>query len=275
MNPGILAQQPSPPAVPYALLGRSIPIAMPGRPAGLDDDAASYLSAVESADGQPLENAVAVAVNEFVVGCKLDGIWQSFVSMGFLCAARTLGGALVSLVGPNPANVNFVSADYSRKTGLVGDLASKQLNIAVDTRLIPRDSISFAVLAKTLGTTGRALIDSGRANAGASGIFSAANFRCRSLTLDTFPSTTANNFFAFSRNSSGSVFARRGRLNAMRERAAETPSFGSLSLFNVSVTPNLFCDARISFWSAGFALDIEKLEQRVLQFDAALGAAIP
>lgn len=275
MNDGILAQQQSPPAMPYRLLGRPIPIAMPGLPSGLDVDAADYLTRVEAADREPLEPAVVAAVNEFVVGCKLDGIWDAFVTLGFLCAAKTLEGALVAFVGPNPTNVNFASDDYDRKTGLVGDALSKQLNIGIDTRQIPRDSISFAVFAKTLGVTNAFLIDSGRANAGASGIVADGRFRCRSTSLDNFPSTSANNFFAFSRNSSGSVFARRGRLGVMRERAADTPSIGSLSLFNASVAPNLRSSARIMFWSVGLALDVEKLEQRVLRFDAALGAAIP
>jgi hypothetical protein len=46
-----------------------------------------------------------------------------------LAGARTLAGALVPLAGAAPTNVGpFVSGDYNRKTGLVGDGSTKYLN---------------------------------------------------------------------------------------------------------------------------------------------------
>jgi len=44
----------------------------------LDPDAADYIAAVEEADGQAMEEAFKTAINEFVVGCKIDGVYAKF-----------------------------------------------------------------------------------------------------------------------------------------------------------------------------------------------------
>ena len=93
-----------------------------------DADATDYLAAVQAADGQVLEPAVRLAVNSFVKGCKADGIWTAIKASCILAGARTLAGALVPLVGAAPTNFNFVSGDYNRKTGLVGDGSTKYLD---------------------------------------------------------------------------------------------------------------------------------------------------
>jgi len=60
-----------------------------------DADATAYLAAVQAADGQLLEPAVRIAINNFVVGCKADGIWTAIKASCILAGARTLAGALV------------------------------------------------------------------------------------------------------------------------------------------------------------------------------------
>ena len=49
-----------------------------------DADARAYITAVSAADGSSLEPAVQQAVNDFVVGCKADGIWPFPMSPVFL-----------------------------------------------------------------------------------------------------------------------------------------------------------------------------------------------
>jgi hypothetical protein len=93
-----------------------------------DTDAQAYITAVETADGAALEEGVKTAINNFVVDCKADGIWSAIKASCILAGARTLNGALVPLAGTAPTNFNFVSGDYNRKTGLVGDGISKYLN---------------------------------------------------------------------------------------------------------------------------------------------------
>ena len=85
-----------------------------------DQDALTYLAAVEAADGQALESGVRLAVNAFVKGCKADGIWPAINASCILAGARTLTGALVPLAGAAPTSVDFVGSDYNRKTGLKG-----------------------------------------------------------------------------------------------------------------------------------------------------------
>ena len=42
----------------------------------MDADALAYITAVETADGQALEEKTKIAIDNFVLGCKADGIWQ-------------------------------------------------------------------------------------------------------------------------------------------------------------------------------------------------------
>jgi hypothetical protein len=93
-----------------------------------DVDAIAYIAAVEVADAEPLELGVKRSINAFVKGCKADGIWDAIKASCIMAGARTLAGALVPLKGTAPTNFNFVSGDYNRKTGLVGDGSTKYLD---------------------------------------------------------------------------------------------------------------------------------------------------
>jgi hypothetical protein len=124
-----------------------------------DTDAQVYISAVEAADGQGLEDGVKNAINSFVLGCKADGIWSAIKASCILAGARTLSGALVPLVGAAPTNNNFVSGDYNRKTGLIGNGTSKYLNsnLLVDA-LSATSHALFAYGALTANTGDKILI---------------------------------------------------------------------------------------------------------------------
>jgi hypothetical protein len=93
-----------------------------------DPDALAYIAAVETADGATLEDGVKSAINNFVGGCKSDGIWSAIKASCVLAGARTITGALTPLVGTAPTPVSFVSGDYNRKTGLIGNTSTKYLN---------------------------------------------------------------------------------------------------------------------------------------------------
>ena len=90
-----------------------------------DPDALSYLAAVEAADGQALETSVKKAINNFILGCKADGIWDLIVGSCIMAGARTVAGAIIPLRGNAPTNNNFVAGDYSRTLGLIGDASTK------------------------------------------------------------------------------------------------------------------------------------------------------
>lgn len=94
-----------------------------------DPDALDYIQRVEAADGQPLEEHIKQAINDFVVGCKADpspvagrSNWESLkAGTAFLITGpRTLDGAFVPLFDTLPAVTlyNIVSGDYDRRLGV-------------------------------------------------------------------------------------------------------------------------------------------------------------
>lgn len=111
-----------------------------------DADAQTYLRAVEAADEQALEQGVQQAVNQFVIGCKADGIWDPAVQLLLFCGARTLAGATIPLKGATPINQGFLSGNYDRKLGL-GDASntSKYVNTNVPVNVL--GSTSHALFA--------------------------------------------------------------------------------------------------------------------------------
>jgi hypothetical protein len=123
-----------------------------------DTDAAAYIAQVEgvSGDNQALETTTKDAINAFVVGCKADGIWTAIKSSCILAGARTLAGALVPLVGTAPTNVggNFVSGDYDRKTGLVGNGSNKSLRTGLLASGLGNTSHHMFFNASSLRVTG-------------------------------------------------------------------------------------------------------------------------
>jgi hypothetical protein len=95
----------------------------------VDLDAQDYINRVQAADSaalggtQTLEEGVKNAINNFVVGCKKDGIWGKISNSAILCGARSLQGALCKLTGYSPylpVSYGFVQGDYSRTLGLLG-----------------------------------------------------------------------------------------------------------------------------------------------------------
>jgi hypothetical protein len=111
----------------------------------VDPDAADYFARIVAA-GSTISSANQAAVNAFVVGCKADGIWSAIKASCILAGADDLTGALVPLVGPAPTNVGpFVSGDYNRTTGLLGNGSSKFLSSNRPGNTDPQNSRHCAV----------------------------------------------------------------------------------------------------------------------------------
>lgn len=87
------------------------------KPISWDSDASSYITAVETADGQSLEGGVSRSINQFIIDLKTRGLWNSIKSCCLMCGARTQSGAIVPLKGTAPTLTSFVG-HYSRETGL-------------------------------------------------------------------------------------------------------------------------------------------------------------
>jgi len=254
-----------------------------------DSDASTYIDAVETADGQALETGVRVAINDFVLGCKQDGIWNAIKASCILAGARTLDGALVPLTGGAPTNNNFVSGDYDRETGLVGNGSTKYLDSNRNNNADPQNNRHTAVYAFSRNTeTGvRAYIRATfQAGVGATQILSGAvsqkiSSRCSDDTTTSSSGNlhSSNGFFGISRSLSGSYAARGSGIDETITQTSIAPGNGDYLVFagnNVSAgIIDLYSDARLSFYSIGESLDLALLDTRVSNLMTAIGAAIP
>jgi hypothetical protein len=243
---------------------------------GIDDpDAAVYVAAVEAADGQSLETATKVAIHSFVKGCKADGVWPAIKASCILAGARTLTGALLPLVGTAPTNNNFVSGDYNRKTGLVGNGSDKSLNSNRNNNADPQNSKHVSVYVSQLGTA--ALLGSGAG--GGNGVVqlreAGLQYRSRNNESATefIGATPALGLFGTSRSLSSSYVARNA-ITTTVNNASVSPNNENIVIFNISGL-TLFTNARLAFYSIGESLDLALLDARVTDLINAFAAAIP
>jgi hypothetical protein len=250
-----------------------------GTGVALDPDAQSYITAVETVDGQALEAGVRAAINDFVVGCKADGIWNAIKASCILAGARTLNGALVPLVGTAPTNSNFASGDYNRKTGLTGNGTTKWLNSNRNNNADPRNnqhmSINVTVAASNVAVymgAGPVTNEAGSTNVGRNGT-AGTFFRSRiSITYD-FSNHTAS-MIGVSRSSSTAFTARANSTSQLFTIDSEASYNGNIAVFGSTNGQNKAA-ITASFYSIGESLDLALLDARVTDLINAFGAAIP
>jgi hypothetical protein len=246
----------------------------------LDADAQAYVNAVEVADGQRIEDPVRFAINNFVIGCKADGIWNAIKASCILAGARTLTGALVPLVGAAPTNSNFVAGDYSRKTGLLGNGADKSLLANRGNADDPQDSVHNAVYVSTLPTVSGALIScDGSSQSGMQTLFWGTDAnglwtRNRSSTLVKIINSGdfTTGFTGHQRSASGSYVARTGQANYTITGTSQAPYLQPMLVFTRSSN---YTNALLAFYSIGESLNLALLDARVTDLINAFAAAIP
>ena len=269
------------------LYGQLSPLRVPTkavRKVSDDTDANTYLLAVESADGQELEAAVITAVETFITGCKSDGIWSAIKASCILAGARTLNGALVPLVGAAPTNFNFVSADYDRENGLLGNGTTKYLDSNRNNNADPQDSQHlslYAVTAAIAGTTRAYMGHGGSSTSGMSYFVRSsisANMTARSRNASGFETISgagpSTGFIGQSRSNSSNYIFRALGSNTTLTRASVTPSNGNIFVFNSNGLSNRL-NSNLSFYSIGEAIDLASLDTRVSTLMTDLAAAIP
>ena len=249
-----------------------------------DSDASTYIDAVETADGQALETGVRVAINDFVLGCKQDEIWDAIKASCILAGARTLNGALVPLVGTAPTNFNFVSGDYDRETGLVGDGSTKYLDSNRNNNLADQNDNSLGIFVNTAESSVGSYAGIGTgAITGSNHIGSDNNnnwlfFRSMSTTAQIPSSTSAaTGFIGISRSLSSSFTYRFSGQSNPGNDVSQTPATGNIYIFarNVSDAINVPTNGRLQFYFIGESLDLAALDTRVSNLITAIGAAIP
>lgn len=249
----------------------------------LDPDATIYINNVMQADQAQLEAECQIAINNFVIGCKSDGIWTAIKASCILAGARTLAGALVPLTGMAPTSFNFVSGDYNRKTGLAGNGSTKYLNSNRNNNIDPQNNRHAAVYANPPNNNLKYFIgartpgtDIGSTQLTQSTFSSCVNNVNAGDTLGAeMPINTAS-FKGISRATSGSYVSRVNGANSTITRLSGTPVNQSFIVYNRNdLPPSTYSDARIAFYSIGESLDLAILDARVTALINAFAVAIP
>lgn len=236
-----------------------------------DPDAQAYISAVEAADGEPLEGAVSFAMSNFIVGCKLDGIWDAIKASCILAGARTLSGALVPLVGTAPTNYNFVAGDYNRKTGLKADGSTKSLDSNRPGNADPTSDFHLSTYQSEVFTTGIGILGQDGGSSSRSVIYT-TGVSARSSGVELL-STNLSGFLGLSRSTGTAYTARTAGVNTVFSVSAVTPASDNTMIFRRTLGGNV--NSRLSFYSIGESLDLALLDARVTQLMTDIGAAIP
>jgi hypothetical protein len=258
-------------------------IVKPGFNGMTDADAIAYVNAVEAADGQLLEFGVGKAINDFVVGCKLDGTWSAIKASCILAGARTRLGALTPLVGTAPQSFNFVDENYDRKTGLVGDGSTQYLDSNRNNNADPQNSNHLSVYASTqmtsTSTTFPFYIGAGRTTSGAKHIGRLSNdgnlFTRNCSSVFDSSSASVSGFLAINRSTSSTYNTRFASTNKIIAQTSQTPLNANISVFWSGTDASERSNARLAFYSIGESLDLALLDTRVTALITAFGVAIP
>lgn len=240
-----------------------------------DSDAKAYINAVRTADGgQYMEAAVQRAIDNFVKGCKSDGIWSAIKASCILMGARTLSGALTPLVGAAPTNNGpFVSGDYNRETGLIGNASSKYLDTNRNNNADPQNSQHMSVYVSQARTNGTHYIGFSSTDIISAAVGSA--IRSRGV-FDAAVDGSQTGLLAFSRSSSTAWQYRIGGTTTTGlTTASSSPASGNVFVYarNFSGAAG-FVNPRMVFYSIGESLDLALLDSRVTTLYNAIGAAI-
>lgn len=240
-----------------------------------DADAREYLSAVRAADGSAVEPGVAKAIDDFVKGCKSDGVWDAIKASCILCGARTLAGINVPLKGTTPTFNAFTASQYNRKTGLVGNGSTMWIDSGRNNNADPQDSKHLAVWRSTAATNDAGLIGNNNTTTGDSHIYTGFGnfiFRNNAATAGNVTlSSTANIFLGTSRASSSSFTHIVGTTVGTETVTSQTPRNVNIRVFETGGRTN----ARLAFYSIGESLNLSLLGARVSTLMSAIGAAIP
>lgn len=245
----------------------------------MDPDAAAYIAAVEAADTQALEQPVKIAIDNFVLGCKADGIWGSIAAACILAGARKKEGAFVDLKTATTIVVNnsFLDSDYDRKKLGSTSNTTKYLDtgIADNGSSLPQNDFHQAVWVNTLTADNTALIGVNAASSARQLLRQLA--RCGN-TYDSWTPTIIPGFLGTARNSSSGYVYRVN--NATQTRASSTSQTrlnGNHYVFARNNLPaaNQHTSSRLSYYSLGTFLNLAAYNLRIADLIAALNTAIP
>ena len=262
-----------------------------------DPDVLAYIAAVQAADESAspgigaLEIGTVKAIDDFVTGCKADGIWSAIKASCILAGARTLAGALVPLVGAAPTNVGglFVSGDYNRKTGLVGDGSTKYLDSNRAGNADPQNNVHFSVhvtqapsatnFLSYLGNTAANAVGANIIQVGGTGFGTSNDLIPRARSSASGQVTGQGRTIglkAVARSDSASCVARSGGSDNVFVVNSDSPNANNILVFaTFTSAPVAQTDARLAFYIIGESLNLALLDARVTDLINAFAAAIP
>jgi len=264
------------PTAPFPILSPSGRVTIADE--SLDADARQYIINVEEQDGEELEAGVRTAINDFVVGCKSDGIWNAIKASCFLCGARTLEGALVPLKGGAPTNFNFTPSDYDRKTGLLGNGSYLNANRLGNADQTNDEHQSVYVSTSATGSGYPQYICSfdgttTRNIAWNSGLGAYVYANTTTVGANSGGGSPTGLIGHSRDNASTYDFYVNNTLTAdINQGSSAAPNIDTL-IFSINDGTNK-SNGRIAFYSIGESLDLAKLDTRISNFITAIGVAI-
>ena len=244
---------------------------------GFDPDAADYFARIAAA-GSSITETNKTAVNNFIKGCKTDGIWTAIKASCLLAGPDDLTGALVPLVGAAPTNFNFVAGDYNRVTGLVGNGSSKGLASNYAHNAAGQDNRSAWVwisVASGAGTQRYADSGSGATTGGSHLRFASVTPTVRSSSTNIYTVTASppTGLFGSSRSSPANYTVRRAGTSVTVNDTSATPVIANYTVFarGSSGSPiSEFSTARIAAYGFGESLDLALLDARLATYMSSL-----
>jgi hypothetical protein len=198
-----------------------------------DQNAWAWIQAVEKADAQHLEPGVRAAMNQLVLDMKANSLWTPVQTMVVKMGARTLSGALVDIKNPSSSwtNNNFVSGDYNRTTGLIGNTTTKYLNTGRAGSSDSQDDFAMWTYQSTaVSASNRWLMGNTRGATGGNEIRASSGdlrFYSRNNTSDTDTGANAAGLVGTSRSASGSYTSRGAQADQSNTRTSQTTATGT------------------------------------------------
>jgi hypothetical protein len=248
-----------------------------------DADARTYVAAVRTADGQPLENAVAKAIDTFVLGCKADGTWTALSDCCLLAGPRTIAGCCVALKGTAPTSNAFGAADYNRETGMKGSTANtKYLDTNVNHNTFAQNDfhMSVWVTEPMLLSSSQRYIGAGSNASGASTIFGNSGAlqmsnQCSAAQSPGSSTDQTTGLIGTTRSLSNTFTMRWGaNSGGAGTRNSQTPHTGNVHVFRDASIGSLFTEARLAWYSLGSNIDFSLLRTRLTTYLSDIAAAI-
>jgi hypothetical protein len=245
-----------------------------------DADAAAYITAVEAADtaaGQPggLEEKTKIAIDNFVLGCKADGIWTAIKASCILAGAKTLAGSLVPLTGTAPARQGTEGGwNYNRKTGLQGNGTDNYINSNRNNNADAADK-HIAAYGTTFSATAFVKIMGGGIGTGRSSLMwesaTSLNVTLTGATGDFSVAHSRQAGLVGANRTGATVITRAGGTQRTTTQASATPANAVIQVFADGGAS--FAAHRLAFYSIGGSLDLALLDARVTDLINAIGAA--